>query len=74
MKIRQVPINGINGGKMKKALHFGNWLQIMWIGVGIILQIWIGGIKGFVVLVVGSIMFFINSNIITKLTKGKLTY
>ncbi len=46
-------------------LNYGHYLQIIWLIVGLILQIWIGGIKGFVVLVVGAIMFLINLILMT---------
>ncbi len=47
-----------------KKIHFGHWLQIIWIIMGAILQIWIGGIKGFVVMITGIILFCINSILI----------
>lgn len=47
-------------------MHFGHKLQITWVLVGGSLQLWIGGIKGFVVMIAGIIIFHINSTIIGK--------
>ena len=40
-------------------MNFGHWLQITWIVVGVSLQIWIGGIKGVIVMFAGIILFHI---------------
>jgi hypothetical protein len=53
---------------MLKDLHFGNWLQIAWLIIGIIFQIWIGGIKGLILFIVVTTMFFINSYFISTST------
>lgn len=52
-----------------KNWHFGNTLQLIWIPLGLGLQIWIGGGKGLVFNIIVIVMLIINSNKITKLTK-----
>ena len=42
-------------------LLYTHWLQIIWMIIGTILQIWIGSIKGLVVMVIGIIMFLLNT-------------
>lgn len=39
-------------------MHFGNYIQTLWLFVGAGLQIWIGGTKGFVVMFIGILILF----------------
>ena len=42
-------------------LNLGHKFQVIWILIGSTFQLWIGGIKGIVVMVTGLILFHINS-------------
>lgn len=42
-------------------MNTGTMLQLIWIFLGFGLQVWIGGIKGFVVFLVVAVILFINS-------------
>lgn len=49
------------------GMNFGHYMQIAWLFVGATLQIWVGGFKGFIIMVSGILLFHINGLYINKL-------
>ena len=52
--------------KKKSIWNEGHYFQLVWIIIGSSLQIWIGGLKGLIVMMIGIILFLINGIIISR--------